>query len=137
ARSAVRGTRAGSRQARARRASVLEALADGATEGDLPVIDADIEPALGVRADPRLISDRRPVAAIVRRRNEETLLALSAGGPLPHVVHAAPPFTRSDTPIRAPPRATDSRPGTPPRNRTPARSPPACRSAGSRAAPHR
>src|SRR5207247_9275459 len=102
------------------------AVADGATERDADVIDAESEPALVVRADPRLIRDRRPVAAIVRQRNEETLLALSAGGPLPHVVHAAPPFTRSDTPIRAPRRATDSRPGTPPRNRTPDRSPPAC-----------
>src|SRR2546429_2237346 len=130
------GRSARSRQVRARRPSLLEALADGATEGDLPVIDADIEPALGVRADPRLVRDRRPVAAIVRQRNEETLLALSAGGPLPHVVHAAPPFTRSDPPIRAPRRATDSRPGTPPRNRTPARNPRAFRSAGSPAGPH-
>src|SRR2546425_381823 len=45
---------------------LLGALADRATEGDLPVIDADVEPALRVAADPGLVGDRRPVAAVVR-----------------------------------------------------------------------
>src|SRR5439155_13598715 len=72
---------------------LLEALADRATEGDLPVIDADVERTLGVRADPGLVGDRRPVAGIVRQRNDEIVLTISAGGPFPDVVHAAPPFT--------------------------------------------
>src|SRR5207253_2044881 len=123
ARPSFPGRSARSRRARARRPSLLEALADRATEGDLPVIDADVETALGVRADPGLVSDRRPVAAVVRQRNEETLLTFSAGGPLPDVVHAAPPSPDPTPAIRAPARATDIRPGTRPQTRRPARSP--------------
>src|SRR5947207_1695752 len=71
--------------------SLFRALADGATEGDLPVIDADVEPAFGIRADPGLVCDRRPVAAVVRQRDEKTVLTFPAGGPLSDIVHAPPP----------------------------------------------
>src|SRR5207248_995714 len=102
---ALQGRSARSRRARARRPSLLEALADRPTEGDLSVIDAYVEPAFRVSADPRLVRNRRPVATVVRQRDQETLLTLPAGGPFFHVLHAAPPFARSD------PRYPPSTPG--------------------------
>src|SRR5207247_8266577 len=53
--------------------ALLEALADRATEGDLPVIDAAVEPTLRVAADPGLVGARRPVAAVIRYRGGEDL----------------------------------------------------------------
>src|SRR2546428_5002154 len=101
-------------------------MADRAQERDFPVVYADVEPAVGVRAHPGLVGDRRSVTAVIRQRNEETLLALLTGGPFP-ALHAAPPPSPYPTP--APLRTSPTPPWTPePSPRRP-RSPPACRSA--------
>src|SRR3712207_4936330 len=77
----------------------LVALADGAAEADLSVVDADVEAAVRVGADPRLVGDRRAVAAVVGQRYEQSLVALAALGillvirhvhPLPSAVATAP-----------------------------------------------
>src|SRR5437763_5578948 len=58
------------------------ALPDGPAEGDLAVVDAEIEPAVGIGADPGLISDRRTFAAVVGQRDQGPLGALLTRRPL-------------------------------------------------------
>src|SRR2546430_16206661 len=93
--------------------SLFEALADRAPERDLRVVNADVEPAVGVRAHPGLVGDRRAVTPVIRQRNEETLLALLTGGPFPGV-HAAPPPSPHPHP-RSPPDPRYPAPNTSPK----------------------
>src|SRR5262245_13606719 len=51
-----------------------------ASEADLAVVDADIEAAVRVVADPRLVGDRRSVAAVVGQRQQDPLAALETLG---------------------------------------------------------
>src|SRR4051795_6296525 len=51
-------------------------------ETDFSVVDAQIEAAVGIGADPRLVGDRRALAAIVGKWNEGSLRALLTGRPL-------------------------------------------------------
>src|SRR6056297_2323067 len=57
---------------------LLVALTDGAAQRHFPVVDTDVEPALGVGAYPHLVSDRGPFAAVVRERQQNAALALQA-----------------------------------------------------------
>ena len=54
----------------ARPGGVHASRGDGLVEIDVAVADLYVEPTGGVDADPGLIMDRRPLAAIVRERDE-------------------------------------------------------------------
>src|SRR5689334_5834748 len=68
------------RAARAGRS--LLRLPDRAPEADLAVVDPDVEAALRVAADPRLVGDRRAVAPIIRERQERSFATFPAVGEL-------------------------------------------------------
>src|SRR5207247_4000051 len=53
---------------------------DAAAEADLTVVDPDVEPARGVAAHPGLVGDRRPIATVVRERQQHTIVALATLG---------------------------------------------------------
>src|SRR3954452_10634170 len=61
---------------------LLVGLADSSSEADFPVVDSEIEAAVGGGADPSLVGDRRAFAAIVGKWNEGSLRALLTGRPL-------------------------------------------------------
>jgi len=43
------------------------------SEADFPVVDAEIEPAIWVGADPRFVSDRSAFTPVIGKRNESSL----------------------------------------------------------------
>src|SRR5687768_1373048 len=92
----------------------LEALADGAAEADLAVVDADVEAAVGVGAHPRLVGDGGAFAAVVRQRHQDPLVALLALRVLAVVRHDSLPI-----PLKFPHRAQTH----PPHTRTAEKSP--------------
>src|SRR5665213_1162354 len=75
---------------RRRRACSFVRLCDCAAEADLAVVDADVEAALGIAANPRLVHDRRPIAPVVAQRQHRTLLTFPAVRKR-IVLHAATP----------------------------------------------
>src|SRR5580765_4602512 len=83
---------------------LLVALSDRPPEGDLAVIDAEIEAAVGIGTDPRLVRDRRALAPVVGERNQGTLRALLARRKfdLVHVPPSARPTPRSGAPHAGP-----------------------------------
>src|SRR5438034_11850066 len=52
--------------------------ADGPPQADLPVVDANVEPACGIAAHPGLVVDGRSVAAVIRKREQHAIVALPA-----------------------------------------------------------
>src|SRR3954471_10051064 len=53
----------------------LVALADGSSEADLAVVDSEVEAAVGIGADPGLVRDRSPLAAVVGEGDEAAFRA--------------------------------------------------------------
>src|SRR6185503_6705745 len=99
-------------------------LLDDAPEADLPVIDAQIEPALRVGAHPRLVGDRRAFAAVVGERNQRAVATLLAARPFDGWIgHAELLPAPSPSPLRSTPakhtRRTPARTHTRPRNPRP------------------
>jgi len=56
--------------------NLLVALADTSTERNLPIVDPDVEPTFWVGAHPGLIADGGSVAAIVRKRKQDSRITL-------------------------------------------------------------
>jgi hypothetical protein len=53
-------------------------LTHGPSETDLAVVDPQVEPAFGIAADPRLVSDGSAVLTVIAEREEGALTTLSA-----------------------------------------------------------
>src|SRR5688500_10148613 len=96
------GAAVGSRARRAARASLVGG-PDRAAEAQLTVVDADVEPAVGVAADPGLVGDRCAIAAVVAHREQVAVAALSAGRKLDRLRHS--PSASSGVGVRAPSRS--------------------------------
>src|SRR5262245_56937589 len=82
------------RTARADRLVLVRLLrgdSDFAPQADLAVVDADVESARGIAADPCLVGDGRTVAPIVRQREQHSVLALATLGKIDlHPLHVPP-----------------------------------------------
>src|SRR5688572_30553663 len=70
---------------------LFERLADRSADRDLAVVDADVEPAVGVAADPGLVPDRGPLPPVVRQGDQNALLALQTLWEL-RLRHRRPPL---------------------------------------------
>src|SRR5262245_25707745 len=57
---------------------LLARQADGSPQTDFTVVDPDVEAARRVAADPRLVVDRRAVAAVVRQRKQHAVVTFAA-----------------------------------------------------------
>src|SRR5262249_48720487 len=51
---------------------------DAATEADLAVVDAEVEPAGRIAAHPGLVRDRRSIATVIGERQQNPVVALPA-----------------------------------------------------------
>ena len=87
------GNGAGSAAAAASGASLLRGLGDSSTDGDLSVVDAEMKPALRIRANPRLVPNRRPFPPVVAQRDQDPAVAGLTGreGDTIRSCHLQPP----------------------------------------------
>src|SRR5688572_22674211 len=63
--------------------------ADSSSQADLAVVDANVEPAVGIAADPRLVGDRGPIPTVVGQGEQHSVTALPAIGKA--LLHPVPP----------------------------------------------
>jgi len=77
---------------------LLVALADTATQRDLPIVDPDVEPTLRVGAHPGLIANGRSLAAIVGKRKKDPRFALETLRKS-RFIHLGPSPRRDEFPI--------------------------------------
>src|SRR5687768_18165824 len=58
--------------------TLFEGLPDRAADGDLAVVDSQVESALGVRAHPRLVADCRALPPVIGQRQQHSFVAFLA-----------------------------------------------------------
>jgi hypothetical protein len=78
--------------------TLLVALADTATERNLPIVDPDVEPTLRVGAHPGLMANGRSLAAIVGKRKKDPRFALETLRKS-RFIHVGPSPRRDEFPI--------------------------------------